>query len=217
MGCPVPGRDKWLNPFSHDAFTACGKAPFVSAVCGAPVWFKAGAQVPFGRSRSYLDSSSLVHVRFIPLILACRVILMDVVGADCANSGPLGENRDPFQPGEVFHPLGLADTFAGSKVKGIKNARWAMSSVLKKVRRTSPCHCSGSTAYCRSFHLLPRDTHCPRSHQCFHAYQSPISEFRKCPTNTPLGNPWQWKPKYVIQQFKLREVLGTEALGSINT
>ena len=34
---------------------------------------------------------------------------------------------------------------------------------------------------------------------------------------TPLGNPWQWKSKYVIHQFKLREVLRTEALGSINT
>ena len=68
--------------------------------------------------------------------------------------------------------------------------------LLTRVCRTSLCHCAGSTAYSRSFHLLPRDTHCPRSHQCFHAYQSPISKSQKCPTNTPLGNPWQWKSKY---------------------
>ena len=86
-----------------------------------------------------------------------------------------------------------------------------------KVRRTGPCHCAGSTAYSRSFHLLPRDTHCPRSHQCFHAYKSAISKFQKRPTNTPLGNPWQWKSKYGTHQFELREVLRTEALGSIDT
>ena len=43
-----------------------------------------------------------------------------------------------------------------------------------RVRRTGPCHCAGSTAYSGSFHLLPRDTHCPRSHQCF---QEKVSGF----------------------------------------
>ena len=57
-----------------------------------------------------------------------------------------------------------------------------------KVRRTGPCHCAGSTAYSRSFHLLPSDTHSPRSHQCFHAYQSPISKFQKM---SHKHTPWQ--------------------------
>ena len=132
--------------------------------------------------------------------LLCRRGVLGI----CAAGGALVLDEAPHGAGRSGCTLWLC--FLGLP------ARW-----LKKVRRTGPCHCAGSTAYSRSFHLLPRDTHCPRSHQCFHAYQSPISKFQKCPTNTPLGNPWQWKPKYVIHKSKLREVLRTEALGSINT
>ena len=41
---------------------------------------------------------------------------------------------------------------------------------VMKVRRTGPCHYAGSTAYSGSFRLLLRDTHCPRSHQCFNTF-----------------------------------------------
>ena len=53
---------------------------------------------------------------------------MGAVQAYSVNDGPLGGDLDLLHPGEAFDLPGLADTFAGLKVKENQNGRLAMSS-----------------------------------------------------------------------------------------